>query len=148
MLFRSLGAIYPFIRNPQELMLVGFVLMIPIYVLVAVLFAIYVPELFPTEVRLRASGICNTFGRGATIVTPFVAVALYQAYGIGGVLSVMIVCLLLQIVVVAFFGVEPRMRRLEELEDVSSEGVHPQGTTEALHAGTARDTVRRDQKYS
>jgi hypothetical protein len=33
-------------------------------VLVALLFAIYVPELFPTEVRLRASGICNTLGRG------------------------------------------------------------------------------------
>ena len=44
--------------------------MIPIYPLVTVCFAVYIPELFPTEVRLRASGICNTFGRGATIVTP------------------------------------------------------------------------------
>jgi putative MFS transporter len=138
------GGIYPFIRNPQELMLVGFVLMIPIYVLVAVLFAIYVPELFPTEVRLRASGICNTFGRGATIVTPFVALALFKAYGIGGVLSVMIVGLLVQIVVVAFFGVEPRMRRLEELEDVSSEAVNPQDAREGLRPGSVSDKVRRD----
>jgi putative MFS transporter len=139
-----LGGIYPFIRNPQELMLAGFVLMIPIYVLVAVLFAIYVPELFPTEVRLRASGICNTFGRGATILTPFVAVALFKAYGIGGVLSMMIVCLLVQIVVVAFFGVEPRMRRLEELEDVSSEGLHPHNAREALRARGVGDNVQQD----
>ena len=37
-------------------------------------------------------------------------------HGIGGVLSVVIVLLILQIVVVALFGVEPKMRRLEELE--------------------------------
>ena len=65
-----IGSIYPFVDTPGVLLLVGFLLMIPIYVLVAVLFAIYIPELFPTEVRMRASGICNTFGRGATILTP------------------------------------------------------------------------------
>lgn len=112
-----LGGIYPFIKAPNELMLVGFLLMISIYILVSLLFAIYVPELFPTEVRLRAAGICNTFGRGATIVTPFVAVALFHAYGMGGVLRLMLVLLVLQIVVVLLFGVEPKMRRLEELED-------------------------------
>jgi MFS transporter, putative metabolite:H+ symporter len=112
-----LGAIYPFIRNPSVLMAAGFLLMIFIYILVSVLFAIYIPELFPTEVRLRAAGICNTFGRGATILTPFLAVALFKAYGIGGVLSVVIVLLILQIIVVALFGVEPKMRRLEELEE-------------------------------
>jgi hypothetical protein len=35
-----------------------------IYVLVALLFGVYIPELFPTEVRLRASGICNTSAVG------------------------------------------------------------------------------------
>jgi MFS transporter, putative metabolite:H+ symporter len=113
-----LGAIYPFIRNPNVLMAAGFLLMIFIYILVSVLFAIYIPELFPTGVRLRAAGICNTFGRGATILTPFLTVALFKLYGIGGVLSVVIVLLILQIVVVALFGVEPKMRRLEELEAV------------------------------
>src|ERR1700693_3893769 len=62
------GGIYPFIKAPTILMIAGFLLTVPIYVLVALLFAIYIPELFPTEVRLRASGICNTFGRGATIL--------------------------------------------------------------------------------
>lgn len=111
-----LGGIYPFIKEPAALMLMGFLLMIPIYVLVAVLFAIYIPELFPTEVRLRATGICNTFGRGATIATPFIAVALFRSYGIGGVLSLMIGLLVVQILVVLFFGVEPKRRRLEELD--------------------------------
>jgi len=110
-----LGGIYPFIQDPVLLLLVGFLLMIPIYVLVTLLFAIYIPELFPTEVRLRATGICNTFGRGATILTPFLVVALLRSHGVGGVLSLMIGLLLVQIVVVLLFGIEPRKRRLEEI---------------------------------
>jgi putative MFS transporter len=95
---------------------VGFSLIVPIYVLVALLFAIYIPELFPTEVRLRASGICNTFGRGAIIFMPFVVVALFRSHGVGGVLAFMIALLVLQIVVVLTLGVEPKKRRLEEIE--------------------------------
>jgi putative MFS transporter len=60
-----LGIIYPMISDPMLLPAVGFALTVPIYVLVALLFGIYIPELFPTEVRLRASGIVNTLGRDA-----------------------------------------------------------------------------------
>jgi len=80
------------------------------------LFAIYIPELFPTEVRLRASGICNTFGRGAIIFTPFIVVALFRSHGIGGVLVFMIGLLIVEILVVLTLGVEPKKRRLEEIE--------------------------------
>jgi MFS transporter, putative metabolite:H+ symporter len=111
-----LGGIYPFIHQPATLLVVGFLLTVPIYILVSVLFAIYIPELFPTEVRLRGAGICNTFGRGATILTPFLAVALFRSYGIGGVLSLMIGLLIVQAAVVLRFGIEPKKRRLEELE--------------------------------
>jgi len=119
------GSIYPFIKNPVVLMITGFLLTVPIYVLVALLFAIYIPELFPTEVRLRASGICNTFGRGATILTPFVVVALFRSYGVGGVLSLMIGLLFIQICVVWMFGIEPRKRRLEELESEAPASPYP-----------------------
>jgi len=109
------GAIYPFVDQPILLTLVGLLLVIPVYVLVALLFGIYVPELFPTEIRLRAAGICNTFGRGATILTPFAVVWLFGHYGITGVLAMMLSLLLLQIVVVAVWGVEPKGRGLEEV---------------------------------
>lgn len=110
------GAIYPFVSNPVLLPVVGLLLTIPIYVLVALLFAVYVPELFPTEVRLRASGICNTLGRGATIVTPFIVVSLFAQHGVVGVLALMIGLLAVQIVVVAWLGVEPTGQRLEDLQ--------------------------------
>jgi putative MFS transporter len=95
---------------------VGFSLMVPIYVLVALLFAIYIPELFPTEVRLRAAGICNTFGRGAVIFTSFIVVALFKSHGVGGVLAYMIGLLIVEILVVLALGVEPKRRRLEDIE--------------------------------
>ena len=109
------GGFYPSIQDPVILVAVGFLLVIPIYVLVTLLFAVYIPELFPTEVRLRASGICNTFGRGATILTPFVVVALFRSYGIRGVLGLMMGLLIVQIIVVLAFGVESKKLHLEEI---------------------------------
>ena len=88
------------ISDPMLLPAVGFALTVPIYVLVALLFGIYIPELFPTEVRLRASGIVNTLGRGATIVTPFLVVMLFEARGVAGVMALMIGLLVVQIVTV------------------------------------------------
>jgi len=114
------GMIYPQLSDPVWLPMVGFALTVPIYILVAVLFGIYIPELFPTEVRLRASGICQTFGRGATIVTPFIVVSLFQSHGISGVLVLMIGLLAVQIIVVAILGIEPRSRRLEELMEAET----------------------------
>jgi MFS transporter, putative metabolite:H+ symporter len=111
-----LGIIYPMISDPVLLPAVGFALTVPIYVLVALLFGIYIPELFPTQVRMRASGIVNTLGRGATIVTPFLVVMLFEARGVAGVMSLMIGLLVVQIITVWALGIEPRHRSLEELK--------------------------------
>src|SRR6202048_364011 len=66
-----------FMHEASGLLTVGFLLIVAIYVQVAILFGVYTPELFPTEVRLRANGICNTIGRAATIVSPFIVLALF-----------------------------------------------------------------------
>jgi len=115
-----IGGIYPFILNPLLLLTTGFLLVVSIYVQVTLLFAIYVPELFPTDVRMRAAGICNTAGRAATMITPFFVVALLPSYGIAGVLGMIIGLLVVQIIVVLLFGVEPKKRRLEEMNSESS----------------------------
>jgi putative MFS transporter len=112
----ALGIVYPMISDPVLLPVVGFALTVPIYMLVALLFGIYIPELFPTEVRLRAAGIVNTLGRGATIVTPFLVVMLFEARGVAGVMSLMIGLLVIQIITVWALGIEPRHRSLEELK--------------------------------
>ncbi|HEY2529513.1 MAG TPA: MFS transporter [Xanthobacteraceae bacterium] len=114
-----LGAVYPFMQQPSALLTVGFFLIVAIYVQVAILFGVYTTELFPTEVRLRANGICNTIGRAATIVSPFLVLALFRHYGLPGVLALMIGLLIINIIVIATWGIEPAKRRLEELETVT-----------------------------
>lgn len=120
-----IGGVYPFIAKPTLLLATGFALVVSIYIQVTLLFAIYVPELFPTDVRMRAAGICNTAGRAATMITPFFVVALLRSYGIAGVLGMIIGLLVAQIIVVLLFGVEPRKRSLEEMDSESSFSVHP-----------------------
>ena len=120
-----IGGVYPFIAKPMLLLATGFALVVSIYIQVTLLFAIYVPELFPTDMRMRAAGICNTAGRAATMITPFFVVALLRSYGIAGVLGMIIGLLVAQIIVVLLFGVEPRKRSLEEMDSESSFSVHP-----------------------
>ena len=109
------GLIYPQLSEPVAFVAIGFCLLLSIYVLVALLYGVYTPELFPTDVRLRANGICNMLGRGATIVSPFIVVGLFKDYGVSGVTSLMIALLLVQIVAVWAWGIEPAKRGLEDL---------------------------------
>ena len=101
--------------DPATVLSVGFVLIVAIYVQTAILFGVYTPELFPTEIRLRANGICNTLGRGATVASPFVVTALMASYQLPGVVWLMIGLVVIQIVVVWAWGVEPRNRGLEDV---------------------------------
>jgi putative MFS transporter len=102
--------------DPAIVLSVGFVLIVAIYVQTALLFGVYTPELFPTEIRLRANGICNTLGRLATVVSPFIVGALMTSYKLPGVISLMIGLLVVQIVAVWVWGIEPAKRSLESVE--------------------------------
>jgi MFS transporter, putative metabolite:H+ symporter len=92
--------------------LIGFLLTIPIYLLVAVLFAIYIPELFPTALRLRGVGICNAVGRSASIIVPLLIGPLFTNLGIAGVLAATTSALLVMCVVVVALGTETRVQKL------------------------------------
>ncbi len=115
----GLGVIYASFTAataPWLILTVGFLLVVSIYVQVAMVIGVYTPELFPTAIRLRANGLCHTFGRAATIVSPFIVLWLSQTYGIAGVLALMIALLVVQIIAVWGWGVEPRQRSLENLD--------------------------------
>ena len=102
--------------DPTIVLSVGFLLIVAIYVQTAILFGVYTPELFPTEIRLRANGICNTLGRGATVISPFVVGYLMVNFGLPGVVWLMIGLVIVQIAAVYFWGVEPARRSLEGLD--------------------------------
>jgi putative MFS transporter len=127
------GAIFPFMGDGYALMIVGFLLFVGIYVLLAVAFALHVPELFRTEYRLRGVGICSTSGRISTAAVQFVVVALFSWKGVSGVVGLLVALLLLQAIVFLTWGIETRSRSLEDtgaLSDLEDEGLSsPHGKT-------------------
>jgi putative MFS transporter len=56
---------------------------------------------------------------------PFIVVALFRSHGVGGVLVFMIGLLIVQIFVVLTLGVEPKKRRLEEIEPETPVSPYP-----------------------
>ncbi|SDD74415.1 MFS transporter [Paraburkholderia lycopersici] len=110
-----LGALYPNVSAPALLAVIGFALVTTIYAMVAFAWALYVPELFPTDLRMRGSGFCNTLGRLMTVLTPWLVVWLYGRYQLPGVVAAMLGLLVVQILVVAVFGIETRGFSLETL---------------------------------
>ncbi len=101
--------------TPELATLLGFIMFALVYFLVAVTFAGYVPELFPTSIRMRSTGFCNTMGRLVSIGAPLVVVPLYTSGGLLAVLSGVCAMLLLQAIVVGFAGRETKGRSLEEI---------------------------------
>jgi len=116
-----IGAFYPFIANDWLLTFVGFLLVSMIYLLVTLNIATYIPELFPTEYRLRGAGVANTISRIVSIGIPYMTVfviGLGESLGIGGVGAVVamaLAALLIQAAVVAWLGIETKRQPLEAL---------------------------------
>jgi putative MFS transporter len=113
--FGAIYATFTAATSPAVILTIGFLLVLVIYIQVAILFGVYTPELFPTELRLRANGICNTLGRAATIVSPFVVLRLATGFGMPGVLGLMIALVIVQIILMWAWGVESRQRVLEDV---------------------------------
>jgi putative MFS transporter len=125
----ALGFIYPYASSDALLVVVGFCLVTCVYVMVAVAWALYVPELFPTEIRMRGAGFCNTMGRLMTIVTPQIVPVIFVRAGVVAVVALMAALLLIQAIAVAFFGIETRQRSLEALRPE-----HPNDHAESIEA--------------
>ena len=112
------GLMYPLSKDPSIVTLFGFLLVTCLYVLVAVIWALYLPELFPTSIRMSGAGFCNTIGRLMTILTPQLIVPLFAGYGVMGVVAMVSALLLLQAFMVGFFGIETKEKSLEALVPV------------------------------
>jgi putative MFS transporter len=130
------GAIYPQLSDPTFVMLTGFVLVSAIYVLVVVAWGMYVPELFPTTIRMRGAGFCNTLGRFMTILTPQITTMLFGLAGVTAVLGYVVGLLLLQVIVVLLFGIETKQMPLEALSEAMIARTKTGGTGPSVGAGT------------
>ncbi|ALL68535.1 Permeases of the major facilitator superfamily [Paraburkholderia caribensis MBA4] len=108
-----LGVAYAFAQTGFAIAALGFAITTCLFVLSSLTIASYVPELFPTALRLRGAGLANTIGRAVSIALPYAVAAAYASVGISGVLALIVGTLLMQALVVGIFGPETKNRSLE-----------------------------------
>ena len=112
----ALGIAYPAVTNNVEMVLCGFALTLCAYAVVAVGFALYIPEMFPTRSRLRGASVASGVGRLTSSGVGFVIVAMFGSFGIAGVSGFLVACMLILAACVQFLGRETSQRALEEIE--------------------------------
>lgn len=123
-----LGCAYASLHSDIAIVTTGFALISTLYTITSLGLLGYVPELFPTALRLRGTGVANAFGRGASIAIPYMTLMLFQAYGLVGVLGFVCTTLALMCVAIVRLRLETGGRSLEEIESDSVENLvirHP-----------------------
>jgi len=108
-----LGYLYAHAGSVESTTVIGGILIAAFYFSSTMGFCAYVPELFPTELRLRGSGISSMAGRAASIVAPQVVALLFASNGVAGVTLTLVGLLLFQAIVIVLLGVETTSRGLE-----------------------------------
>lgn len=111
------GAVYPFSPTVEIAAAVGTVVMTALYFLLAIVYYVYLNEIFPTAFRHRGIGFGNGVGRLMLVLSPSLIVPLYEWRGIGPILGVFVGALLVMSAVVLLLGVETRGRSLEAISD-------------------------------
>jgi putative MFS transporter len=115
-----LGVAYVYTQSQFELVAVGFGLTLCAYALVALAFGLYIPELFPTRLRLRGVSVASGTGRLASAGVQFIIVGLFTNFGIAAVAAFLVVALLVQAIAIMILGRETQNRSLEDIENTGS----------------------------
>ena len=110
-----LGYAYASQNTMAVILTMGFFLTVIIYILLTLGLAIYVPELFPTDIRLRGSGFCNAVGRLATIFSSYGVAWMLKNYDTRTVFIVLGCILVIVAFIIAVLGVETKQKSLDEI---------------------------------
>ncbi|HTR10624.1 MAG TPA: MFS transporter [Paraburkholderia sp.] len=111
----ALGVAFPFMRAEAIIIAIGFALVSSFYFMVSLGQFGFVPELFPTEFRLRGAGVAGMLGRAVAIGTPFATVFLFKRFGVYGVLAAVITFLCVLIISILALRLETNRTSLEDI---------------------------------
>jgi putative MFS transporter len=110
-----LGLIYASAASAHAIAGWGFLVVMSVYLVGTLGMTAYVPELFPTAVRMSAVGFCTTIGRITAIGMPFLVVGIFSRAGQAGVVALIAAILLGQALLVGTLGIRTNRRSLESL---------------------------------
>ena len=102
------GLIYPNLTEFWAIAICGFMLVSCVYTMTAVTLYAYIPELFPTALRLRGNSVSSVAARGASIGTPYVIASLFGAFGVVGPVGLVVAVLVVMIITLILVPVETR----------------------------------------
>lgn len=132
-----LAYVYSLQRTETLIVVFGFCMTVVLFMYVCFASAVYVPELWPTAIKLRGSGFCNSIGRLFTVFTPFGVAWILSNFGSVAVFATISGILLGVAVIVAFLGIETRAKSIEEIGLFADEESDVQATGQVCES-TAR----------
>lgn len=118
-----LGWVYASLQNSMAIVIVGFGLIATLYTITTLGLLGYIPELFPTEIRLRGTGVAGTCGRAASIATPYITLLLYGFYGVTGVIAFVSVTLIALCVAIGSLRIETSGQALEDIAPTAIQAI-------------------------
>ena len=114
-LVAGLGYIYSLQTSMGMLTLIGFFLITFVYMYVCYASAVYVPEIWPTEAKLRGSGVANAVGRISGILAPYAVASLLDTRGVTGVFALLGGVAIIVAVVIVVIGIETKGASVEQI---------------------------------
>lgn len=115
LLIALLGYIYSLQTSMMMITLIGFFLITFVYMYVCYASAVYVPEIWPTEAKLRGSGLANAVGRVSGIAAPYAVAALLSGYGVTSVFILLGGVSLIVAAAIAVIGIETKGASVESI---------------------------------
>jgi putative MFS transporter len=114
-LIAVLGYIYSLQSSMTMISVFGFFLITFVYMYVCYASAVYVPEIWPTEAKLRGSGLANAVGRISGILAPYAVALLLDNYGVTGVFILLGSVSVIVAAVIAVIGIETKGVSIESI---------------------------------
>jgi putative MFS transporter len=97
---------YAFQTSTVSAIIVGFLLMMCLYVLMASVVAVYAPELFATKVRFRCVGFANAVAKLLNVLMPMVVGWMLTSLGATSIFVAISAIAIASMLIVGFFGAE------------------------------------------
>ena len=111
-----IGLFYGSASSPAAIMSLGFIFVMGGNILIAIILASYVPELFPTSIRMTGSSVANAFSRAGTILSPYLIAYLFTHGGQHAVFWFSFALYIIMAITILVLGSETKKLSLEDIE--------------------------------
>lgn len=113
------GVIHGLVSGAPALAFSGFFVVVFVYGMVAIAFGVYVPEVFPTAIRMTGSSVSNACGRLVNVFIPQGVAWLLLHHGVLPVYLSLAAMMVAQAVAVWLAGEDTERKSLEEIGSVA-----------------------------